>query len=94
MIDNTSNIVKAVDQLLKWPHLPCFGHTLNLAVKAGLAIPRVHQAVLKCSHIVTYFRRSSKATYALKEKQISLGLPKYSMIQGIERQGGTQHTIC
>ena len=37
-IDNASNIVKAdsVDQLLKWSHLPCFGHTLNLAVKAGL----------------------------------------------------------
>ena len=50
-IDNASNIVKAVDQLLKWPHLPFFGHTLNLAVKAGLAIPRVHQAVPKCSHI-------------------------------------------
>ena len=53
-IDNASNIVKAVDKLLKWPHLPCFGHT-HLAVKAGLAIPRVHQAVSKCSHIVTCF---------------------------------------
>ena len=21
------NVVKAVDQLLKWPHLPCFGYT-------------------------------------------------------------------
>ena len=79
-IDNASNIVKAVDQLLKWPHLPCFGHTLNLAVKAGLAIPRIHQAVSKCSHIVTYFRRSSKAAYLLKEKQIALGLPQHSMI--------------
>ena len=48
-IDNASNIVKAVDQLLKWPHLPCFGHTLNLAVKAGLAIPRIHQAVTYCN---------------------------------------------
>ena len=91
-IDNASNIVEAVDKLLKWPHLPCFGptyvpcfgHTLNLAVKSGLAIPRVHQAVSKCSHIVTYFRRSSKATYVLKEKQIALGIPQHSMIQDVE----------
>ena len=40
-IDNASNIVKAVEQVLEWPYLPSFGHTLNLAVKAGLAIPRV-----------------------------------------------------
>ena len=92
-IDNASNIVKAVDQLLKWPHLPCFGHTLNLAVKAGLAIPRVHQAVSKCSHIVTYFRRSSKATYVLKDKQIALGLPQHSMIQDVETRWNSTYNM-
>ena len=40
-IDNASNIVKVVEQVSEWPYLLCFGHTLNLAVKAGLAIPRV-----------------------------------------------------
>ena len=53
-IDNASDIVKVVDQVLKWPHLPCFGHMLNLAVKAGLAIPRVYQVVSKRSHISAY----------------------------------------
>ena len=33
-------------------YLPCFDHTLNLAVKAGLAIPRVQKVVSKCSNIV------------------------------------------
>ena len=60
MTDNASNIVKAIDQLLKWLHLHCFGHTLNLAVKDVLAIPRVHQVVSKCSHIVTYFEGQAK----------------------------------
>ena len=92
-IDNASNIVKAVDQLLKWPHLPCFGHTLNLAVKAGLAIPRIHQAVSKCSHIVTYFRRSSKAAYLLQEKQIALGLPQHSMIQDVETRWNSTYNM-
>ena len=92
-IDNASNIVKAVDQLLKWPHLPCFGHTLNLAVKASLPIPRVHQAVSKCSHVVTYFRRSSKATYLLKEKQIALGLLQHSMIQDVETRWNSTYNM-
>ena len=92
-IDNASNIVKAVDQILQWPHLPCFGHTLNLAVRAGLAKPRVHQVVSKCSHIVTYFRRSSKATYVLKEKQIALGLPQHSMIQDVETRWNSTYNM-
>ena len=28
-IDNASNIVKAVEQVLEWSYLPCFGHTLT-----------------------------------------------------------------
>ena len=40
-INNASNIVKADEQVSEWPYLLCFGHTLNLAVKADLAIPRV-----------------------------------------------------
>ena len=31
-IDNAANIVKALRDVLVWPYLNCFGHTLNLAV--------------------------------------------------------------
>ena len=34
--DNAANIENAICKVLGWPHLGCFGHTLNLAVKAGL----------------------------------------------------------
>ena len=44
-IDYAYKDVKAVEQVLEWPYLPCFGHTLNLAVKAGLAIPKVQKVV-------------------------------------------------
>ena len=36
--DNAANIENAICDVLVWPHLGCFGHTLNLAVKAGLKI--------------------------------------------------------
>ena len=35
-IANASNNVKAVEQVLEWPYLPCFAHTLNFAVKVAL----------------------------------------------------------
>ena len=36
--DNAHNIVRAMDTgILKWTHLPCAAHTLQIAVKAGLS---------------------------------------------------------
>jgi len=34
--DNGANIDNAVSDVLDWPHLGCFGSTLNPAVKAVL----------------------------------------------------------
>ena len=39
--DNGANIDNTVCDVLSWPHLGCFGHMLNLAVKAGLKIEQV-----------------------------------------------------
>ena len=66
-VDNAFNIIKGVKQILEWPYLPCFGHTLNLALKAGFALPRVQKVVSKCLNIVTYFRKFSKAMYILNK---------------------------
>ena len=46
--DNAANIDNAVSDILGWPHLGCFGHTLNLAVKAGLKIGQVKDAIARC----------------------------------------------
>ena len=60
-IDNAASIVKALRDVLVWSYLNCFGHTLNLAVSAGLAVHRIHQVVSRCSRIVSFFCKSSKA---------------------------------
>ena len=43
--DNAVNTGNAVCNVLTWPHLGCFGHALNLAVKAGLKIGQVKDAI-------------------------------------------------
>lgn len=44
--DNGSNILKAISHLLL-QHIPCFGHTINLAINQALEIPALDQAVVK-----------------------------------------------
>ena len=69
--DSAANEVKAFS-LLEWPRLACFGHNLNLAVKAGTAIPEVNKIVAKSRNLVSFFHRSPQATTLLKEKQVTM----------------------
>ena len=69
--DSTAHEVRAFS-LLECPHLPCFGHNLNLAVKAGTAIPEVNKIVAKSQNLVSFFHKSPQATTLLKEKQVTM----------------------
>ena len=103
--DNAANIENSICEVLGWPHLACFGHTLNLAVKGGLKIGQVKDAIARCSRLVTYFHKSSRAIYLLEVKQQALGLPTHCLIQEvdtrwnatldmIERELEQQSAIC
>ena len=82
--DNAANIENAICDVLVWPYLGCFGHTLNLAVKAGLKIGQVKDNLAPCSRLVSYFHKSTRASYQLGEKQQTLGLPSHALIQEAE----------
>ena len=82
-VDNGANVHKSLADVLQWPYLHCFGHTLNLAVKAGLPVSRISNIQAKCPRIVSFFRRSSKAKYTLIEEQKALGLPKHALLQDV-----------
>ncbi|XP_018374028.1 PREDICTED: zinc finger BED domain-containing protein 4-like [Trachymyrmex cornetzi] len=71
--DNASNIKKAVrDTFGRKRHIPCFAHTLNLVIQDAIATTPEFQAIVKkVKSIVTYFKRSVKATNALNELQTS-----------------------
>lgn len=57
--DNAANITKAI-QTLKWPHNPCFAHTINLLVRDALMVMK--PTVDKVKAIVEFFHRSTMAT--------------------------------
>ena len=47
--DNASNMVLASDLLEDWSDLPCLGHTLQLAVNAGLEIHTISRLTGVCN---------------------------------------------
>lgn len=87
--DNCGNIVNAV-VLLGIEHIPCVAHTLQLSIKDGLAITRVQRILGRCRKLVEHFRKSTKETYKLWEKQKLLQLPEHKLTQEcVTRWGST-----
>ena len=62
----------------------CFGHTMNLAVKKGLAVAGLGNVLSKCRKLVSHFNHSCLAKDALKAKQVQLGLPQKSLKQDVD----------
>ena len=81
--DNASNMVLASDLLEDWGDLPCFGHTLQLAVNAGLEIHTISRLTGVCKKIVSHFKHSVVAMTALHERQAALNLPQHSLLQEV-----------
>ena len=81
--DNGRNIVNAVKENLCWKHIPCFGHTLQLAIKSGLDLPTVSALATRCRKLVGHFRHSYIAQRALSEKQKRLDLPVHKLKQDV-----------
>jgi len=75
MTVNTSNMSTAVD-ILEWNHLPCFAHTLQLAVNKGLDANILMQLSSLCWKLVSHFKHSGLATTVLSRKQEQMSLPK------------------
>jgi hypothetical protein len=64
--DNAANMSRAIKDILKLKNVPCFAHTLSLAVKSAIHSDQQFSAILeKRRNIVTYFHSSSHATVKL-----------------------------
>ena len=80
--DNGANITAAI-KMLEVPHLPCFSHTLQLAVEQALKLPEVSKITGRCKRLVAHFNRSPKSYYLLHQKQIALGHKQHSLINDV-----------
>ncbi|KAM4557777.1 E3 SUMO-protein ligase ZBED1-like [Odontesthes bonariensis] len=79
--DNARNIVAANDPTrVSWQSLPCFAHTLQLAINDGFALD-MHRVIAAAGRLVKHFHHSTPATRALEAKQEQLQLPKHRLIQ-------------
>ena len=81
--DNAPNMVNAVASVLEWTHIGCLAHTLQIAVRAGLALPSVAELLAHCRRLVGHFNRSSLAQTALEVKQEEYNLPKKKLKQDV-----------
>ena len=79
--DNSTNVIKAVDQL-NFLHMPCVGHTMNSAVKECFELSQVSKALARIRKLVGHFHRSTKATSNLSEKQKLLEIKSHHLING------------
>ena len=87
--DNASNMVNAF-RLMGIEHFPCVAHTLQLSIGRGLGVTRVQRVLGRCKKLVTHFKKSTKETYKLREKQEMLQLPQHMLIQDcVTRWGST-----
>ena len=64
--DNGANIVLATD-ILNWPRMPCFSHSLHLAVEAATKRPQVSRALAHSKCLVGHFHHSAKSSYTLAD---------------------------
>lgn len=67
--DNAPNMLKMCE-LLEIRNMPCFAHSLNLAVQDSLTAVKELEAIIeKCKRLVKYFKKSTLATNALNTEQ-------------------------
>ena len=80
--DNGSNIVLATE-ILEVQRMPCFSHTLQLAVEKAMQLPDISKAIARCKRLVTHFNHSSKSSYLLKQKQANLHHSQHCLVQDV-----------
>ena len=80
--DNASNMTAAFYSL-ECGHLPCFAHTLQLAVNKGLDANSLDQLSSLARKLMGHFKHSTLATTALRQKQEQMNVPKHHLIQDV-----------
>ena len=80
--DNASNMIAALNSL-ECGHLPCFAHTLQLAVNKGLDANGCNQLSSPARKLVGHLKHSALATASLRQKQEQMNVPKHHLIQDV-----------
>lgn len=94
--DNAPNMVKAVSMNNTWESIPCFAHTLQLAIKDALQDTVGFDYIRKkCRKLVGFFARSSTAHAKLDDMQRSINpdAPSLRIIQDVETRWNSEFAM-
>lgn len=85
--DNASNMKLCTETLKKEQGsvqgVCCSGHTLQLCINTALKQDRLRRTVSAARNLVGHFKKSAKATAALKEKQMQQNIVQHKLIQDV-----------
>lgn len=93
--DSGANIKKAMTHMDTVTWRPCFAHTLQLCVNAGLSnreVTELPKLLAKARAIVGHFRRSPLATSQLLQAQKQLDIPQHKLLQDCATRWNSQ--VC
>ena len=80
--DSARNMVVTMVEL-GWPDVPCFAHTLQLAVNNGLDSTQISWVTALAWKLVGHFKHTALAATVLKEKQKQISAPQHHLIQDV-----------
>ena len=78
--DNAANYVNAVERHLMTTNIPCMAHTINLAVRKGLAVRAIEKPVSRLKTAAAHFNRSTADYELLQAKQRMFELDNEKLI--------------
>ena len=67
-----------------WTHMPCFAHTLDLAIKEAMKGESAHVLLKKCRKVVRFFQSGTEAEKKLRELQSQLRFSQKELVQPID----------
>ncbi|XP_056116949.1 E3 SUMO-protein ligase ZBED1-like [Rhinichthys klamathensis goyatoka] len=93
--DNAANYINAVERRLQVVNVPCMAHTINLAVRKGLAVRAIETPVSRLKATALHFNKSTTDSYLLESKQELLGLKHAKLINDCAtRWNSTYDMVC
>ena len=79
--DNAQNIRNAIVDIMELHHLGCIGHTLQLSIDKSFRLTSVAWLLGRVKKLIEHFKRCTKETSLLRDKQILLDLSQHELIQ-------------